>query len=104
MQTTQRRAGINSCSVSPGIDHTHSRSLEVGYIAGRDGQAVHQGCGCDEGVAIGARVRYGKGRAPLRDGGVYRQDTIRECGQHVTIHPRAKDRPLLFVAPGGGPF
>jgi hypothetical protein len=41
-----------------------------------------------------------KRRAPLRDGGVYRQDTTGECRQHVTIHPRAKGRPLLFVAPG----
>ena len=83
----------------PRIEDTDPRTLKVGYIPGRDGQTVHQSGGCDEGVAIGARVRYVKHRAALGDGGVNRQDTTGECRQHVTIHPRTKDRALLFVAP-----
>ena len=39
-----------------------------------------------------------KRRASLGDGGINRQDTAGKCGQHMTIHPRAKDRALLFVA------
>jgi hypothetical protein len=60
---------------------------------------VHEGGGCDEGVTIGARVGYVKGRASLGDGSVNRQDTPGECGQHVTVHPGPKDRGVLFVAP-----
>jgi hypothetical protein len=39
-----------------------------------------------------------KRRASLGDGGINRKDTTGECGQDVTIHPRAKDCALLFVA------
>src|ERR1700733_10559321 len=93
------RADITLCSVPPGIEHRCSRSLEVGYIPGRDGQTMHEGCGCDERVTIGARVRYVKRRASLRDSGVNGQNTTGEWGQHVAIQPRAKDSALLFVAP-----
>jgi hypothetical protein len=39
--------------------------------------------------------------ASLGDGGVNRQDTTGERGEHVTIHPRTKDRALLFVTAFG---
>ena len=90
---------MKTCSSYPRIEHTHSRTLKVGYIPGRDGKAVHEGCGCYKGVTIGARVWYVKRRASLGHSGVNRQDTTGECGQHVAIHPRTKDRALLFVAP-----
>jgi hypothetical protein len=54
--------------------------LKAGYVSGRDGQTVYEGRGCDEGVTIGARVRYVKRRASLGDGGVNRQDTTGERG------------------------
>ena len=88
-----------SSSSFPRVEDTDSGTLKVGYIPGRDGQTVQQGCGCDEGVTIGARVRYVKRRATLGNGGVNRKDTAGEGRQHVTIHPRTKDRALLFVAP-----
>lgn len=99
-QTTEllRRTDTKTCSIFPRVEDTDSRTLKVGYIPGRDGQTVYQGCGCDEGVTIGARVRYVKRRASLGDGGINRKDTAGECGQHVMIHPGAKDRALLFVA------
>ncbi len=90
---------MKTCSRPPRIEHNRSGTLKVGYIPGRDGQTVHESCSCDEGVSIGARVRYVKRRAALGDGGINRQDTTGECGQHVTIHPRTEDRALLFVAP-----
>lgn len=86
-------------SRSPRIEHTHSHTLKVRHIPGRDRQTVHEGRGCDEGVTIGARVRHVKARASLSDGGINRQDTTGECGQHVPIHPGTKNRALLFVAP-----
>ena len=95
----RRRTDTKTCSSFPRVEDTDSRTLEIGYIPGRDGQTVHQGCGCDEGVTIGARVRYVKRRASLGDGSINRKDTAGECGQHVTIHPHTKDRALLFVAP-----
>src|SRR6202142_1066274 len=94
----RRRTNTKTRSSFPRVEDTDSRALKVGYIPGRDGQTVHQGCGCDEGVTIGARVRYVKHRASLGDGGINRKDTTGECRQHVTIHPRTKDRALLFVA------
>jgi len=94
----RRRTDTKTCSSFPRVEDTDSRTLEIGYIPGRDGQTVHQGCGCDEGVTIGARVRYVKRRASLGDGSINRKDTAGECGQHVTIHPRTKDRALPFVA------
>ena len=72
----QRLATGRKASSFPGIEHADSRSLEVGHIPGRDGQTVHQGCGCNEGVTIGARVRYVKRRASPRDSGVNRQDAV----------------------------
>ncbi len=68
------------CSSFPRIEDSNSCTLKVGYIPGRDGQTVHQGSGCDEGVAIGARVRDVKRRASLGDGGVDRKDAAGECG------------------------
>jgi hypothetical protein len=96
-QEVSRGTG-GTCSSFPRVEDTDSRTLKVGHIPGRDGQTVHQGCGCDEGVTIGARVRYVKRRASLGDGGINRKDAAGEGGQHVTIHPRTKDRALLFVA------
>ena len=90
---------MKACSSRPRIEHNHSGAFKVGYIPGRDGKTVHEGCGCDEGVTIGARIRYVKRRASLGDGGVNGQDTTGECGQHVTIHPRTEDRGLRFVSP-----
>ena len=95
----RRRTDTETCSSFPRVKDTHSCSLKVAYIPGRNGQAVYQGRGCDEGVTIGARVRYVKRRASLGDGGINRKETVGERRQHVTIHPRPKDRALLFVAP-----
>ena len=94
-KTTDTKTG----SSFPRVEDADSRPLKVGYIPGRDGQTVYQGCGCDEGVTIGTRVRYVKRRASLGDVGINRKDTAGECGQHVTIHPGTKDRALLFVTP-----
>ena len=70
-----RRTDRKSCSSFPRVENTNSRALKVGYIPGRDGQAVHEGCGCDEGITIGARVRHVKRRASPGDIGVNRKDT-----------------------------
>ena len=69
------RTDTKTWSSFPRVEDTDSRTLKVGYIPGRDGQAVHQGSGCDEGVTIGARVRYVKRRASPGDIGVNRKDT-----------------------------
>src|SRR5271154_721181 len=88
----RRRTDAKTCSSFPRVEDTDSCTLKVSYIPGRDGQTVHQGCGCYEGVAIGARVRYVKHRTSPGDVDVNRHDTAGECGQHVAIHPRTKDR------------
>ena len=69
------RTDTKTCSSFPRVEDTDARTLKVGYVPGRDGQTVHQGCGCDEGVTIGARVRYVKRRASPGDIGVNRKDT-----------------------------
>ena len=94
----RRRTDTETCSSFPRVKDTHSCSLKVAYIPGRNGQAVYQGRGCDKGVTIGARIRHVQRRAAPGDIGVDRKDTAGECGQHVTIHPRTKDRALIFVA------
>jgi hypothetical protein len=77
---SRRLTDTKTCSSFPRVEDTGSRTFKVGYIPGRDGQAVHQGCGCDEGVTIGARIwhvkrRYVKRRASPGNIGVNRKDT-----------------------------
>jgi hypothetical protein len=73
------RANTETWSYFPRIDDTDARTLKVGHIPGRHGQTVHEGCGCNEGVTIGARIwhvkrRYVKRRASPGDIGVNRKD------------------------------
>ena len=56
---------MKSCSRLPRIEHTHSHTLKVGYIPGRDSQTVHEGRRCYEGVTIGAEGRVGLGSMPV---------------------------------------
>lgn len=62
--------GMEWCSRRPWIDDTHSHTLKVGYIPGRNGQTMHERRGCDEGITIRVRVRHVKRRASLGDGGI----------------------------------
>jgi len=70
-----RRTYTKSWSSFPRVENTNSRTLKVGHVPGRNGQTVHQGSGCDEGITIRARVRYVKRCASPGDIGVNRKDT-----------------------------
>ena len=42
--------------VLPGIDQLDIDSIEVRHIAGHEGEAVLQGCGCDHGITHALRI------------------------------------------------
>ena len=42
----------------PGVHHLNANQLKVPHIAGRQGQAMHQGCRSDKRIALGAGIRY----------------------------------------------
>jgi hypothetical protein len=71
----------SSLSLSTEADESfNSHTLKAGYVPGRHHQTAHEGCSCDQGITIGARVRHVKHCTSLGDGGINRQDTTRKCG------------------------
>ena len=83
----------------PGVQQAYVRGLEVTDVSCNHRQAVHQGSGRDEGVALRTWVWNMQPRAAPCDSGIDRKDSSVKSRQHVFVEPCAQEGGLRGISP-----